>query len=140
MYRTTCFVTLVFLLLFQSSLASGAEQERIDPVAVSPDKYKVLLENAHVRVVEYEIKPGERDNWHTHPAKVSYVVTGGRLKITTADGKSFEVDEDVHSARWFGAVGRHYGENVGDTPVRIVFVEVKDVDAGADDLGRFDGD
>ncbi len=54
----------------------------IDPVSVSPDKYKVLLENNQVRVVEYSIKPGERDQPHTHPPKVSYVVNGGSLRIT----------------------------------------------------------
>ena len=44
-----------------------------------------FLENENVRVLEYVLEPGERDQWHTHPAKVSYV-RGGELRIHLADG------------------------------------------------------
>ena len=97
----------------------------IDAVLVSPDRFKVLLENEHVRVIEYALLPGERDQWHTHPPKVSYVVTGGTLRITTEDGQSFLTEEKAGSATWMDALGRHYAQNVGKTPVRIVPVEVK---------------
>lgn len=97
----------------------------IDAVLVSPDRFKVLLENEHVRVIEYALLPGERDQWHTHPPKVSYVVTGGTLRITTEDGQSFLTEEKAGSATWMDALGRHYAQNVGNTPVRIVLVEVK---------------
>jgi predicted component of type VI protein secretion system len=46
----------------------------IDVVKVSPDNYKILLENEYVRIVEYTLKPGEKDNLHSHPAKTEYVV------------------------------------------------------------------
>lgn len=97
----------------------------IDAVSVSPDRFKVLLENSHVRVVEYVLLPGERDQWHTHPPKVSYVVSGGTLRITTEDGQSFLTDEKSGSASWMDALGRHFAQNVGKTPVRIVLVEIK---------------
>jgi quercetin dioxygenase-like cupin family protein len=71
------------------------------------------------------LRPGERDQWHTHPPKVSYVVTGGTLRITTEDGQSFLTDEKAGSATWMDALGRHFGENVGKTPVRIVLIEIK---------------
>jgi quercetin dioxygenase-like cupin family protein len=98
---------------------------QIDAVSVSPDRFKVLLENKHVRVIEYVLLPGERDQWHTHPPKVSYVVTGGTLRITTEDGQSFLTDEKTGSATWMDTLGRHYAQNVGKTPVRIVLVEIK---------------
>jgi quercetin dioxygenase-like cupin family protein len=98
---------------------------QIDAVAVSPDRFKVLLENPQVRVIEYVLLPGERDQWHTHPPKVSYVVTGGTLRISTDDGQSFVTDEKTGSATWMDTLGRHYAENVGTTPVRIVLVEIK---------------
>jgi ketosteroid isomerase-like protein/quercetin dioxygenase-like cupin family protein len=97
----------------------------IDPVAVSPDRFTVLLDNEHVRVVAYTLAPGEKDVWHTHPPKVSYVVSGGSLRITTDDGKSFTADETAGTASWMGPLGRHFAENVGPTTVRIVLVEVK---------------
>ncbi len=105
---------------------SAPRPAQIDPVAVSPDRFTVLLENPHVRVVEYTLLPGQRDQWHTHPPKVSYVVAGGTLRITTADGRSFLARERKGAATWMDALGRHFAENVGKTPVRIVLVEVKD--------------
>lgn len=96
-----------------------------DALAASPDHFRLLLENEEVRVLEYQLLPGERDKWHTHPPKVSYVVAGGKLRITTDDGQSFDVDETTDSAAWMGALGWHYAENIGTTTVRIVVVEVK---------------
>ena len=53
--------------------------EPIDAVKASPANFRLLLENEHVRVVEYALRAGERDQWHTHPARVSYVVSGGTV-------------------------------------------------------------
>ncbi len=116
-----------FFALFSLSAPGPAPavQATLDAVSVSPDRFKILLENPHVRVVEYALLPGERDQWHTHPPKVSYVVVGGTLRITTEDGQSFLTDEKTGSASWMTALGRHFGENVGKTPVRIVLVEIK---------------
>jgi quercetin dioxygenase-like cupin family protein len=99
----------------------------IDAATASPDRFKVLLENQHVRVLEYVLLPGERDQWHTHPPKVSYVVSGGTLRITTDSGQSFLSDEKTGSASWMDSLGKHFAENVGTAPVRIVLVEIKDV-------------
>ncbi len=111
-------------LAFPSAVAAQQPLE-IDAVAASPDKFTVLLENAHVRVVEYVLKPGEQDAWHTHPPKVSYVLSTGTLRITLEDGTSFLTHEQAGTAGWMDSLGRHYGENVGETPVRILLVEVK---------------
>ena len=114
---------LVPLTSFAQSPARGTVP--IDPVSVSPRQFKVLLENEHVRVVEYVLAPGERDDWHTHPPKVSYVVSGGTLRITTDDGQSFLSEEKEGTATWMGALGRHFAQNVSKTPVRIVLTEIK---------------
>jgi quercetin dioxygenase-like cupin family protein len=136
MYKSIMIINAIFLLTSPLLFAQSLPEE-IDPVAVSSNNYKILLENEYVRVVEYQISPGEKEKWHTHPAKVSYVLSGGSLKITTEDGESFVVEEEANSTRWFGAVGKHYGENVGKTPIRIIFVEVKNIDASKEDLDRF---
>jgi quercetin dioxygenase-like cupin family protein len=118
----------VFVALWPMSAAGqvpAGRMTQIDAVSVSPDRFKLLLENQHVRVIEYVLLPGERDQWHTHPPKVSYVVTGGTLRITAEDGQSFLTDEKTGSATWMDTLGRHYAQNVGTTPVRIVLVEIK---------------
>ena len=105
--------------------AAQQDSQHIDPTIVSPDNYSVLLENEHVRVVEYQILPGEKDAWHTHPPKVSYIVSGGTLRITPQGEEPFVVEENSGNATWMGALGPHFGENIGTTPVRITLVEIK---------------
>jgi len=107
-----------------AATAQGSDKP-IDPVSMSPNLYKVILENEQVRVVEYLLKPGQRDEWHTHPPKVSYVVEGGTLRITLKDGKSFVAEEKAGAASWMATLGLHFAENIGKTPVKIVLVEVK---------------
>ena len=121
-------IAIVLVVLFPLSAAGQAPAVRatpVDAVSVSPERFKILLENPHVRVIEYVLLPGERDQWHTHPPKVSYVASGGTLRITTEDGESFLTDEKAGSATWMDTLGRHFAQNVGTTPVRIVLVEIK---------------
>lgn len=122
--KSNLYVALLFLALPASS---GAQQkpQHVDALIASPDIYTLLLENEHVRILEYMIEPGEREAWHTHPPKAIYVASGGKLRITTEDGNSFVVDENTGDTAWMNAVGRHYGENIGSTPIRIVLFEVK---------------
>ena len=117
-----CTTLLLLSLPLIAGLSAAAE---VDAVASSPDKFKILLNNEHVRVVEYSLLPGERDDWHSHPPKVSYVVAGGKLRITTENGESFLAHEQSGTATWMGSLGSHFAENIGTTPVRILLVEVK---------------
>jgi len=119
-------------------LACGtAYTDTLDPVVISPDQYNLRFENEHVRVVEYEVLPGEKEKWHIHPAKVAYILSGGTLKITTENNESFVVNEQEGEVRWQNAVGKHYGENIGDTPIRIIFVEIKSVGEERLDLDAY---
>ena len=133
-------ILFVIFILTSAALATGQQQpDHTDPTEVSAEKYTVLLENEHVRVVEYVIKPGEKDAWHTHPPKASYIVSGGKLRITTEGGDSFVVEENSGNATWMGALSRHFAENVGTTPVRIVLVEIKSLsDAPFEEIGKRD--
>ncbi len=97
----------------------------IDPVKILPNLFKVLLENQHVRVVQYSLKPGEKDGWHTHPPKSSYVVSGGKLKVYLESGEIIVADEEAGTASWMDEAGKHYVENIGTTTVTIVYTEIK---------------
>jgi len=97
----------------------------IDFVKTSPDKTKILLENEFVRVIEYTLKPGEKDNPHTHPAKTAYVVSGGTLRVFPEGEKPFDSEEVKGTVEWAGKRGKHYVENIGTTTVTIVLTEVK---------------
>lgn len=120
-------IVIAMALVVTPAVAIGQSADT-DPVSVSPDKFKVLLENVYVRVVEYALGPGERDEWHTHPPKVSYVLNGGMLRITLADSSSFDSEEKAGDVAWMNTLPLHFARNVGTTPVRIVLVEPKNGD------------
>lgn len=105
----------------------------IDFVESTPDKTKILLENEFVRVIEYTLKPGEKDSTHTHPPKTSYVISGGLLRIYPENAKPFDAEEISGNAEWSEKVGKHYVENIGKTSVTILLTEVKSAQRIPDD-------
>jgi quercetin dioxygenase-like cupin family protein len=100
----------------------------IDALSASPANFTLLLDNQYVRVLEYTLEPGKKDEWHTHPAKSSYVVSGGQLKVHLEDGEIIMADEKTGSSSWMNAVGKHYVENVGKSPVKIILTEIKSLE------------
>ena len=97
----------------------------IDFVKSSPDKTKILLENEYVRVIEYSLKPGEKDSTHTHPPKTSYVISGGTVRVYPENEKPFDYVEVKGQTEWADKRGKHYVENIGKTTVTILLTEVK---------------
>jgi quercetin dioxygenase-like cupin family protein len=100
----------------------------IDALTASPANFKLLIENQYVRVLEYTLDPGEKDQWHTHPAKSSYVVSGGNLKVFLENGDSILSNETAGTALWMDHVGKHYVENTGSTRVKIILTEIKSLE------------
>jgi len=47
-----------------------------DPVQVAPSNFKVLLENDQVRVLDFHSKGGEKIPMHSHPAYLTYDISG----------------------------------------------------------------
>jgi hypothetical protein len=52
-------------------------------------------------------------------------ILGKETSGTTEDGESFLTEEIDGKAAWMDALGLHYAQNVGETQVRIILVEVK---------------
>lgn len=97
----------------------------IDMVQTSPNQARVLSENEHVRVVEYSVKPGEKDVWHTHPPRSSYVISGGKVKVYTETGEPKISEVKTGASSWAGQGAKHYVENIGDTDIKIILTEIK---------------
>jgi quercetin dioxygenase-like cupin family protein len=96
-----------------------------DPLKVAPDRYRSLLENERVRVMEVVIKPGEKVATHSHPDHLGYVLAGEKLTITGADGKAMEHSLKPGDVLWIKAE-THSGVNSGKTDVRVLVVELKE--------------
>lgn len=111
------FVTLVLGVASQTAMAQ-------DVVQVAPQQYKVLLDNERVRMIEYQSKPGEKAGMHAHPASVAYFLSPAKLKFTSPDGKTAEVEVKAGQVMWLDPV-THTTENAGTTNAHGVVIELK---------------
>ena len=98
--------------------------EATDPTITDPDHYRVLFDNARVRVLEYRDEPGDKTHPHRHPDSVMVTLTSFDRRISSA-GRSVDVTLEAGSARWVGAQ-EHTGENTGTTTTHSIFLELKD--------------
>jgi beta-alanine degradation protein BauB len=95
-----------------------------DPIKSNPDVYKLVLENASVRVLRVAVKPGAKTTLHEHPDTVIVALSDARVKFTGADGKVIESSLKADEAMWAPA-DKHMGENLAKTPVEAILVELK---------------
>jgi quercetin dioxygenase-like cupin family protein len=123
------------LLLVRSCLAIGLASlplmaQAQDPVKLAPDAYKVAVDNANVRALDIYIKPGVKMAMHSHPASVLTVYTPCKMRFTSADGKSSEVEFKAGDIVWRDAE-THAGENIGTAECHALQVELKHAKAAA---------
>ena len=100
------------------------QRKSTDPLEAAANVYALIMENEHVRVLDARFSPGAQAAMHYHPNHVVYVLADGRLKITTPDGKSVNVDLKAGQAIWM-QVGQHAAENVGKAEAHNLVVELK---------------
>ena len=118
MRKTRVFLAGVPLLLFAVSL--GAQ----DPVKVAANQCKVEFENDYVRVLRWNVGPGEKVPMHEHPASIFVLLSHDRVKLTFPDGTTRETESEA------GQVTRsepesHASQNVGDQPTEVIQIELK---------------
>jgi quercetin dioxygenase-like cupin family protein len=109
----------------------SATKGPVDGLVSSPANFKLLLENDHVRVLQYTLLPGALDHWHTHPPRVGYVLSGAKIRVTEADGSTHDYDEKTGDTYWGDFSPLHDTLNIGTTPYIALLVEVKDAPAKA---------
>jgi len=106
-----------------AAVAAGAVQAQ-NPIETDGDKYKVILENEKVRVLEYRDKPGDKTNRHDHPAFVLYALAPFECTLHLPDGtkinRTFKAGDVIYSD-----AQTHIGENVGTTPTHVIVVEIR---------------
>src|SRR5688572_17973857 len=107
------------LVLAGSGIASAQ-----DPAVVNAKTVKVKMENERVRVLEAILQPGEKEQLHSHPAYVTYVIAGGTVRNHFADGKRAEAELKAGEVLYRDPV-IHWAENIGTTPIHLILVELK---------------
>jgi len=92
----------------------------------NPEYYKVVAEIPNARLVEMTMPPGAEDAPHDHPPHSMFVIQGGKVAIKAPPDFAAA---DAHEAELpTGAppimpAGVHQVKNVGDTEIKIIFVE-----------------
>ena len=104
----------------------------LDPVETNPDHYKVVFENDRVRVLEYSDRPGESTTPHEHPDSVMHTLSSFRRRLHSDDVHR-DVEMPAGVTGWLPAQ-QHAGENIGDTPTHVLFVELKESGPGGDTI------
>jgi len=102
--------------------------DRKDAILVAPENYKLLFENADVRVIDVMIAPHSKEPMHSHPwGGFAYLVQATTLETVDADGKPEGVKTVPPETKIVSveARGLHATENLGEGPLREVRFELK---------------
>lgn len=96
-----------------------------DPVPLYPKNYKVLFENDRVRVIDFVLRKGDTEDFHSHRPHVAYILTGFKIRFTFPDGRTV-IRETKAGDVLFSEAVTHSPLNIGDTDARGIMVELKE--------------
>jgi quercetin dioxygenase-like cupin family protein len=119
--RTVLFQSILLTALAFSFCASTTMAQ--DMAKVAPGHVKVLLDNDKTRVLDVQLKAGEKLPMHSHPGYILYTVSDSKFKTTFPDGKVAELDVKAGDTRWTEKV-THANEAVTD--VHVLVIEFKE--------------
>jgi len=114
-----CAVMAAFILIVPASFVWAQ-----DPAVVNAKTIKVKFENEKVRVLEAELPPGVKEQVHSHPAYVIYVLAGGKVRNYAADGKTTETELKTGDVLYREPL-THAAENIDSTTMHMILVELK---------------
>jgi quercetin dioxygenase-like cupin family protein len=95
-----------------------------DPVKVDSAHYKVVLENASVRILKISYPAGAKSQMHQHPEAIVVPLTDAKVRFTMPDGKAEDSSLANEVAQYMPA-GTHNPANVGTGAVDAILVEFK---------------
>src|SRR5918999_579673 len=96
-----------------------------DVLKVIPENYKLLFENALVRVIEARVPPGAEEKPHRHMRGVSICMTEYTVESRILpDGKWVRSDRK-HGTVYWSESSLHILRNVGKTTSHTIRVELK---------------
>ena len=116
---------IIFTLFLLIVSCSGSKEKLLLPEEVSPDVYKVLLDNEDVKVLEVTFEPGQSDNMHDHYPVTFYLLQGGKAQVTLPDGTVNEGEFPTGFTGHNTEKVRHQVKNIGENTIKILLVERK---------------
>ena len=110
-------------------LVSAASLRAQDAAAVNPKTIHVTLDNDKVRVFEAALPPAWKENMHSHPTSIVYVIVGGTVRNHLPDGTTSEATLTAGQTLYRDPI-THWNENIGMTTIRLIVVELKQSPSG----------
>jgi oxalate decarboxylase/phosphoglucose isomerase-like protein (cupin superfamily) len=95
-----------------------------DAVAIAPHLHEIIFENDKIRVLKVTVKPGDKADMHWHPENINYILKSGKLRFIKPDGSTVDI-ELTEGQVTSSPESSHAVENIGDTEVQTVQVELK---------------
>ena len=107
-------------------LQAGATPHALDAGWEGEKTCVLLRENEEVRAFKCAFAPGEGHERHWHAPHFGYIVEGGTMRITDADGTR-EQETPGGASWWSDGVAWHEALNIGATTTSYIIVEPKGV-------------
>ena len=111
--------------LIVATAAFGSQGQDLDVLKVIPENYKLVLDNAFVRVIEARIPAGTVEPPHRHMRGVSVCMTSYMIESRALpDGEWVRSERQAGVVYWSDA-SLHQVRNVGKTPSHTIRIELK---------------
>lgn len=95
-----------------------------DPVQVDPAHYKMVLDNASVRVLRGFLAAGAKSPMHQHPDAIVIALQDVRARFTMPDGTTQDQRISAESA-YYSPAGTHSTTNTASAGLNVLIVEFK---------------
>ena len=120
------------LLALLASLALTDTAQAQDAAKIQPRAYRVALENAQLRVLDFHSRPGMGvcgGGMHSHPAHLTVVLSPGKARWKLPDGKTGVGENKLGDVFWSEAE-THEVENISGKDMRALLIELKTTASG----------
>jgi hypothetical protein len=107
---------------------ASEESAAVDAVQAQPFNFRIVLENEHVRVLEYNSRPGMAVcgvGMHSHPPHLTVALSEGAARVRLPDGKVMLTPPQPPGFVFWSEAETHEVENVSGRNMRSLIVELK---------------
>ncbi len=126
-------VLMMFRLAAPRAAAEDVSSALPDPLEAGwdgEDVCELLRENESVRALRCTFAPGVGHERHYHAAHFGYIIEGGTMRITDANGTR-EQETPAGATWWSDGFAWHEALNIGETTTVYIIVEPKQAAEGA---------
>ena len=107
--------------------------DELDAVVAAPAHHTIVFENDRVRVLDTRVEPGDTVPLHTHPWRgVQHILSFADFVRRDAEGqvlldsRGLDLASDRPLVLWSEPLPPHTLENVGNSVIHAVVVELKE--------------